>query len=209
MKTASFEIDSLDVKVKPNGKMTYEEFLDWRDEDGIVEWVNGDVIMASPASAKHQRVGSFLEHILYNYVESRQLGEIFRAPFQMKLEFSGREPDIIYINSLHLDQIKKVYMEGPADMVVEIISTGSRKRNRKDKFAEYESAGISEYWLIDPIREQAEFYRIGKDRLYHLVPISNDGIYRSEVIPGFWLNINWLWKEPLPRISVVIKELEL
>jgi len=209
MKTASSEIDSLDVKVKPNGKMTYEEFLDWCDEDGIVEWVNGDVIMASPASAKHQRIGSFLEHILYNYVESRQLGEIFRAPFQMKLEFSGREPDIIYINSLHLNQIKKVYMEGPADMVVEIISTGSRKRDRKDKFIEYESAGISEYWLIDPIREQAEFYRIGKDRLYHLVPINNDGIYRSEVIPGFWLNINWLWKEPLPRISEVIKELEL
>jgi Uma2 family endonuclease len=209
MKTASFEIDSLDVKVKPDGKMTYEEFLDWCDEDRIVEWVNGDVIMASPASAKHQRIGSFLEHILYNYVESRQLGETFRAPFQMKLDFSGREPDIIYISSSHIDQIKKVYMEGPADMVVEIISTESRKRDRKDKFAEYESAGITEYWLIDPIRERAEFYRLGEDNLYHLVLISNDGIYRSEVISGFWLNINWLWKEPLPRISEVIKELEL
>jgi Uma2 family endonuclease len=209
MKTASFEIDSLDVKVKPDGKMTYEEFLDWCDEDRIVEWVNGDVIMASPASAKHQRIGSFLEHILYNYVESRQLGETFRAPFQMKLDFSGREPDIIYISSSHIDQIKKVYMEGPADMVVEIISTESRKRDRKDKFAEYESAGITEYWLIDPIRERAEFYRLGEDNLYHLGLISNDGIYRSEVISGFWLNINWLWKEPLPRISEVIKELEL
>ena len=94
-------------------------------------------------------------------------------------------------------------------MVVEIISTGSRKRDRKDKFTEYESAGIPEYWLLDPIRKQAEFYRIGEDNFYHLVPISNDGIYRSEVIPGFWLNINWLWKEPLPRISEIVKELEL
>jgi Uma2 family endonuclease len=165
--------------------------------------------MASPASAKHQRIGSFLEHILYNYVESRQLGETFRAPFQMKLDFSGREPDIIYISSPHLDQIKKVYMEGPADMVIEIISTESRKRDRKDKFAEYESAGIPEYWLIDPIRKQAEFYRLGDDGFYHPVPLDAEGKYHSEVIQDFWLKPSWLWQEPLPPVWEIRKELNL
>jgi Uma2 family endonuclease len=53
MRTAFSEIDSLDVKVKPNGKMTYEEFLDWCDEDTWAEWVNGEIIMLHPTTFKH------------------------------------------------------------------------------------------------------------------------------------------------------------
>ena len=49
-------------------------------------------------------------------------------------------------------------MDGPADVVIEIISTGSRSTDRRTKFAEYEQLGVPEYWLIDPLRRQAEFY---------------------------------------------------
>ena len=92
-------------------------------------------------------------------------------------------------------------------MIIEIISKESRSRDRGDKFYEYESAGISEYWLIDPIRQQAEFYRIGTDNRYHSILPDSEGIYRSEVIKGFWLSVSWLWKEPLPSVLDVWLEI--
>jgi Uma2 family endonuclease len=188
-------------------KMTYEEFLDWCDEDTWVEWVDGDIIMTSPASIQHQRIYSFLEKILSHYVALHNLGEVILPPFHIKLESSGREPDIMFVSTEHIDRIKNTYLEGSADMVVEIVSPESMRRDRADKFFEYESAGINEYWLIDPIRKQAEFYRLGTDKFYHLISPDSEDIYHSEIIKGFWLNVSWLWKEPLPPVSDAWQEI--
>ena len=65
---------------------------------------------------------------------------------------------------------------------------------------------MREYWLIDRSRQQAEFYRLGQDRLYHLVPVGPEGIFRSAVLEGFWLKVDWLWPEPLPPLMSVLKE---
>lgn len=93
-------------------KMTYEEFLAWADEDTLAEWVEGDVIMASPASTRHQRIGRFLNQVIGQYVESRELGETLPPPYQMKLSRSGREPDLLFVAAEHLDRIKKTIWMG-------------------------------------------------------------------------------------------------
>jgi Uma2 family endonuclease len=189
-------------------KMTYEEFLAWADEDTYAEWVNGEVIMLSPASFLHQDVGTFLTALLRHFVETHRLGVVLPAPFQMKTgpDLPGREPDILFIAREHLDRLKDVYLDGPADLVVEIISPDSRARDRGDKFYEYEQGGVREYWLIDPLRKQAEFYQLGADGIYRLVPVSEDGIYRSVVLNGLWLKVDWLWQQPLPPLLGVLRE---
>jgi len=68
---------------------------------------------------------------------------------------------------------------------------------------------VREYWLIDPQRKQAEFYRRGQDGFYHLMPVGDDGIYRSVVLEGLWLRVNWLWQEPLPPLLSVLREWKL
>jgi Uma2 family endonuclease len=211
MKARSSELNSLDGKTKPNGEVSYEDFLAWCDEDIRAEWVDGDIIMVSPASKQHQQILRFLMSLISSYVELKNLGEVLPAPFQMKLDKtrSGREPDLIYVTSVHLDRLKDTYLDGPADMVVEIVSEESINRDRGEKFAEYETAGISEYWLIDPIHQQAEFYRLGADNYYHLILPDEAGIYHSEVVKGFWLRVSWLWEEPLPPILEVWRELSL
>jgi len=78
-------------------------------------------------------------------------------------------------------------------------------RDRGDKFLEYEKGGVKEYWLIDPIRQLAEFYRLDNG-VYRLAPVDNDGIYRSIVIAGVWLRVDWLWQEPLPPLMSILKE---
>ena len=179
-------------------KMTYEEFLAWADEDTTAEWIDGEVVMCSPASRRHQEIGLFLGQVVGLYVEHRGMGRILVPPFQMKLADSGREPDLLFVASEHLGRLTETYLEGPADLVVEIVSPESMGRDRGEKFYEYEQAGVPEYWLIDPQTQRVEFYRLTEDGQYRLVLPDAEGIYRSDVLPGFWLRVEWLWQEPLP-----------
>ena len=66
---------------------------------------------------------------------------------------------------------------------------------------------MKEYWLIDPDRRRAEFYRLGADGRYRLIPADSKGVFRSEAFPGFWLKTGWLWQEPLPSVVSYLKEL--
>lgn len=162
--------------------------------------------MASPASLRHQLIAQFLFRMLSAYTELRQLGLVLTPPFQMKLPGSGCEPDVLYVANAHLDRLKPTFLDGPADLVVEVISPESAGRDRGDKYFAYEQAGVPEYWLIDPERSRAEFYRRDDDAKYQAIPVAADHVYQSLVLPGFWLNVGWLWQESLPRAERALLE---
>lgn len=192
-------------------KMTYEEFLAWADEDVHAEWVNGEVIIHMTAKPLHQRVFNFLNILLAQFVQLFDLGEVFTAPMQMKAtpEGSGREPDILFVAREHLDRVLEDRLDGPADLVVEIVSDDSVSRDLDDKFLEYQEAGVPEYWIIDPRprRKRAWFYRLDERGHYQAAPIEADGRYRSAVVPGFWINVNWLWADELPNALTTFAEI--
>lgn len=191
----------------PLPRMTFDEFLDWCDHT-FAEWVDGEVILMSPVSTKHQDLAAFLAALLRHFSETNDRGLVLTAPFLMKLAVrpSGREPDVIFVARERLADLKNVYLDGPADLVIEVISPESRTRDRRDKYYEYEQAGVREYWLLDPIRNQAEFYRLGSDGVFSVVSIGDDGIFRSAVLEGLWLKVDWLWQEPLPPLMSVLKD---
>jgi Uma2 family endonuclease len=189
-------------------RMTYDEFLAWVDEDAQAEWIDGCVLMASPASIRHQLLADFLVKVLGTYVEVWRLGVVVSAPFQMKLE-NGREPDLLFVAEEHHDRLRATFLAGPADLVIEIVSPESRTRDRVDKFYEYERGGIAEYWLIDPDTRRAEFFRVAASGRYEPALLDSDGIYRAAAVPGFWLRVAWLWQEPLPPLLDVLRELGL
>ena len=197
----------LEVLVAPASprKMTYDEFLAWANEDTLAEWVDGEVVMYSPASNRHQDLARFLTSVLGIYVETHSLGVIRPAPFQMKLE-RGREPDLLFVASGHLARLKETYLDGPADLVVEVVSPESVGRDRGEKFYEYAQGGVPEYWLIDPQMEWGEFYRLKEGR-YHLAFSGRKGEYHALALPGFWLRVEWLWQEPLPHPLRVLGEI--
>jgi Uma2 family endonuclease len=195
----------------PPGRMSYEEFLEWCDEDTWAEWVDGEVIVLTPASDRHQDLVRFLVQVLGIYVETKGLGVVRPAPFQMKTgpDLPGREPDLLFVAKEHLNRLKETHLDGPADLVVEIISPESRLRDRGEKFAEYELGGVKEYWLIDPEEQRSDFYVLGEDDRYERHRPDSQGVYHSETLRGFWLNVDWLWPEPLPPVLDVLKELQL
>ncbi len=197
-------------EASPPRKLTWEEFLDWCDEDTRAEWNNGEVIlMTSPVSIQHQTLSGFLYKALDTFNESRDLGLFLTAPIQMRLRKTpkSREPDLIFIGKANLSRVHDTFVDSPVDLVVEILSPESIARDRGEKFIEYESEGIPEYWLIDPLRKRAEFYQLDDENRYQQIAAASDGIYRSRVVPGFGLKVSWLWQSPLPRLVDVLKEL--
>ena len=188
-------------------KVSYEEFLAL-DGEGWAEWVDREIITTSPSLESHQDLTLFLGSIFSVFVQENHLGEVIIAPFQMRLSArpSGREPDLLFVKTENLERLKVKYLDGPADLVVEVISPESRARDRGDKFYEYEQAGVPEYWILDQARRKAEFYGLGADGTYEAVTIPTDGIYHSTAMTGLWLRVAWLWQEPLPDIMLVLRE---
>ncbi len=183
---------------EPKEKLSYEQFLQWLDEDTWAEWEDGEVILMSPVSREHSRLHTFLLSLLHFFVSSRQLGEVFSEPFQMKTapDLPGRAPDILFVRREHLDRLTETHLEGPADLVVEIVSPESEHRDRVQKLSEYEQGGVHEYWLVDPKQRRAEFYVLGDDGRYMLKMHAEQGEYESAAIEGLRLRVEWFWEQP-------------
>ena len=151
-----------------------------------------------PISGAHNDVGNYLIRLFGEFLDHNSIGVIKTGPFQMKTSPSlpGRAPDILFVTGRNLRRLHETYLEGPADLIVEIISPGRQTLDRVTKFSEYQRGGVREYWLIDPAKRQAEFYRRGRDGRFRLVKVGEGGIFRSIAMKGLWINVNWLWDRP-------------
>jgi Uma2 family endonuclease len=130
------------------------------------------------------------------------LGKVLFAPFEMRHlpGYASREPDLLFISRDHLHRITKERLDGPADLVVEVVSPSSAKRDHQEKRAEYERAGVREYWVIDarPGSERAVCYTLGGNQRYDAILPDAEGRYHSVVLPGFWFREAWLFQTPHP-----------
>lgn len=187
----------LDVVSQPGLFKSYEDFLAWAlQQEHSTEWVNGDVFVYMPASPLHQELVHFLDNLLGMFIRFLKLGKLYLGPMQMKLPATGREPDLFFVSAANLGRVAEKRLNGPADLVIEIISDESVTRDREEKFYEYEAAGIPEYWIIDPRpnRRRAYFYQLDERGQYQPVVVGADDRYHSRMLPNFWLEVNWLWQ---------------
>ncbi len=177
--------------------MSYQTYLTAFDEDVHAEWVEGEAIIFMSAATRHQIIVTYLIQLLRSYVEYFRLGQVLSAPYEMKSSphSNAREPDILFVKAEHQHRLEEQRLNGAADMVVEVVSPESVKRDNDDKFNEYEAAGIQEYWIIDPRPEQqtVELWVLDDHGTYQATPVV-DGLYHSTVLTGFWLNPQWLWQ---------------
>ena len=97
------------------------------------------------------------------------------------------------------------HLEGPPDLVMEIVSPESVTRDRRIKFREYETAGVREYWIVDPITRTVEQYA-HDGTAYRLAP-AHEGRFESAVVPRWYVRPAWLWAEPRPSVLAALAEL--
>jgi len=179
-------------------RMTYEEYLDAPGIDENTEWVDGEVVPMMSVSPLHGRLVKWLTVVFTVVLEQRGFGEVFNEPVNMKTgsDLPGRSPDVMFLRTEHLDRVTNRNINGPADLVIEVISPGTEGIDRGDKYYEYERGGVPEYWLLDPHRQVADFF-VRDERGYYRPQLPDaDGVYHSTVIDGLWLKVAWLWDRP-------------
>jgi len=185
--------------------VSFENFLKYFAERHT-EWLTGKVISVVSNNTRHQMIQMFLATLVNLFLGIKSLGQVLSAGVSMYVgdDRPAREPDLLIILNEHRSRIQPTYLDGPADIVVEIVSPESTVRDRGDKLAEYEAAGVPEYWLFDPLRIEAFMYVLGDDGHYHPQPTDSEGRLVSKVLPGFRLHPALLWRDEPPTGAELI-----
>jgi Uma2 family endonuclease len=193
----------------PESLLTLEQFKRLLRDGQKADLIEGVMIVASPASERHEQVFGFLFHLLGLYVENLDLGIVRGSRTLIEIdEKNGYEPDILFVSKARLSIVKQRSIKGPPDLAVEIISRRTRRIDAYKKKDGCARLGVHEYWLIDPDNRVVAFYRLHEDQ-YVEIP-AKEGIYRSEAVPGFWLHTDWLWPDVegrLPKVTDLLREL--
>jgi len=170
------------------------------------EWVEGVVIRMSPADHQHNELLYYLYQLLRACFELRPISKVIGQPFVMRLpEFPNRrrEPDLLAVLHRNPHTLTKTYLDGPADLCIEVVSEGSVSRDRGDKFIEYEKGGVGEYWLVDRLRKECRFYRRNDEGRFVNHDTNEHNDYQTPLLPGLRLHVPTLWQAELPGTIAV------
>ncbi len=169
------------------------EFREWLSEDHKAEFINGHIIMHSPAADMHNESVLSLASLAKFYATTRKLGKVRVEKAMIALTRNDYEPDIAFWKKEKADKILPEHNVYPApDWIVEVLSKGSIKRDRVIKFADYAAHGISEYWIIDPKKQIVEQYILMDEEatIYALKKKATiEDTLESEVMEGFMLPV--------------------
>lgn len=147
--------------VKRAATMTLEEFLNRPDTNQPMEYEDGEVITLPMPTPKHQRILRRLTRMIEDRIPS---GEVFFAPLDVRLGGRVYQPDLLWVKTDGQAKVTDRIIEGAPDLVVEIVSPTSGKRDRRDKFGTYEQHGVSEYWIVEPEAELIEIYMLAEGK---------------------------------------------
>ena len=180
----------------PGVKLTYDDFVLFPDDGKRHELIDGEHYVTPSPNLKHQKVSGNLHLLIGNWLEEHPVGQVFFAPFDVVFsQFDVVEPDLLYISNERAAQVlTKANVQGAPELVIEIGSPGTRKRDETIKRRLYERTGVSEYWVVDPELDVVRVYSRGTEgfeRPRELTAEASD-ILETLLLPG--LNL------PLARI---------
>ncbi len=175
-------MDTLDISL--DRKYTYADYLTWLD-DKRRELINGFVHLMTPAPArKHQRISSRLHIIIGKHLFEGKSCDVYSAPFDVRLPRSSNrddekiftvvQPDLCVVcDPSKLDERGCI---GAPDLIVEILSPSTSKKDLVDKFKVYEESGVKEYWTVNPLDENINVFVLDKKGKYQL-----NGMYAGDM----------------------------
>jgi len=152
------------VLEKQAKRWTYEEYYRL-DDDQRYEMIDGNLLMAPAPDTPHQSWIGELHIILQNHVKGRKLGKVFVSPVDVVLDSENTvQPDLVFVSSANLGIIQQRAIFGTPDLLVELVSPSSVRRDRYDKKELYARFGVKEYWIGDPANNTLEVLTLKKDR---------------------------------------------
>ena len=174
-----------------------DKFYDEITPEQKAEFINGEIIMHSPAQARHTRVSRRLIRLLSEYMDRCHLGEIFHEKALVVTTRNDYEPDVLFYKQEKAAAIQPEQMKmPPPDFIAEILSPSTERHDRGVKFKDYALHGVGEYWLIDPAKETVEKYVLRSgERAYAAAGTFGGGEIESEVVAGFAIPVRALFDD--------------
>lgn len=176
-----------------SAKLTYEDYLHLPDDGKRYEIIDGVLYVSPSPNIKHQRVVRDLFRALDSFVLAHKLGEVFFAPCDVVMSgIDIVQPDILYISAARMEIITKANVKGVPDLVVEVLSKGTRSHDEVRKLKRYDHFGVAEYWIADPEIDTFKIYRRagGAFAVIHDVTTIN-----TPLLPDFSLDVRDVFAE--------------
>jgi Uma2 family endonuclease len=179
---------------KPKIKYTYEDYKSLSVFENMqYELLDGEIIMVPAPSTYHQKISGQIYFLIKLFVEKTSSGVIFYSPLDIVLE--GEEgcdvvqPDLIFISKDRLDIIKEEEIRGAPDLVIEILSPATEKKDRFYKKSLYARHAVREYWIVDPDKKTIELYTLTEEgfKLHQEYKVGD--ILRSIVLEGLEIDL--------------------
>jgi Uma2 family endonuclease len=163
--------------------------------------------MASPENTDANDLFVWLLSLLKFFVQREKSGKVFGSRVAFRLDTQNSpEPDIAFVRKERLDLVHRGYVDGPPDLAVEIVSPESVDRDYDTKRRQYEEAAVPEYWIVDELEQKVTLLRLAATGKYREVR-PRKGELHSQVLPGFWPRVEWLWQDPQPDLEEVLTQI--
>lgn len=177
-------------------KLTYEDYVLFPDDGRRHEIVEGDHTVTPAPKTKHQRVSFNLALAIGSFVKQRNLGLVFAAPSDVILSDENVvQPDLLFVTQKRSEIVTEDNIRGAPDLIVEIVSETTRKRDEQTKRKLYERYGVREYWIVDPELETVRVFR-RKEQVY-APPVEftrgKTATLSTDLLPEFRLSLSELF----------------
>lgn len=171
------------------------KFYDSITPESKWEFIQGEVVMHSPAVNRHLVASQNAFKLLDAYVGTRRLGLVRHEKAMTVFPRNDYEPDVMYFGIAKAALVAPDTLRFPIpDLIVEVVSPSTEARDRGIKFVDYGLHGVAEYWIVDPVAESVEVYRL-EGSAYPPAPRLTSGVLVSDVVPGFEAPVRGLFDE--------------
>lgn len=162
-----YYVSYMTVTLPVQTKLTYDDYLTFPDDGQIHEIIDGVHYVSPSPFTRHQNVSRHIQFQLYEQLERTGLAYVFDAPTDVHLtEHDIVVPDLALIDRRRGDIISERKINGPPDLVVEVLSKSTAKRDRSDKHRLYETTGVGEYWIVDPQADSVMVFQLAPNGVY-------------------------------------------
>ena len=178
-------------------RVSEEEFYSEQYEGSPYEYLDGELAVCEPVSTLHDDLAGFLYAVMRPTFEERGDGVVKGPQYPMRLDPKwSPEPDVTVVRAENVHRIGPQRLEGPADLVIEVASPGDVRRALRLKLPRYREARIPEIWVVDPYARTV-LVETFEGQAHRSRVVTADRL-DSAVFPGFWIDVSWLWQQPLP-----------
>lgn len=176
-----------------------EQFYEDISPEDKWEFINGEVIMHSPATDRHWVVRHRIERLLAEYLDSGHLGVVRGEKTLISFTRNDYEPDVVYFRK----EVARTFVPDQwkypiPDFIVEVLSPSTQKLDQGVKKDDYEAHGVAEYWIVDPKAETIEQYLLTEGK-YELAAKQADGTFPSKAIARFTMPVRAAFDDAVNR----------